>query len=149
MIMETYNKKVMEHFRNPHNYGKIENADGIGTVGNIQCGDIMKVYIKVKNDKISDIKFETLGCPAAIAVSSVLMDIAKGKMIKDALKITNKDILKELGKLPMIKIHCSVLGSEALHEAIYDYYKKNNMKISKQLETEHGLILKRNKEHKH
>lgn len=122
----TYNKEVMKHFTKPKNMGEIKNPDGVGEVGNMKCGDIMKVYLKVdkKGNKISDIRFQTFGCVAAIAASDVLCDLAKGKTISEAKKINNKDIIKKLGGLPSIKLHCSVLGSEALHEAISDYEKK-------------------------
>ena len=113
-----YSKKVLEHFKNPHNQGVIKNADAVGKVGNPTCGDVMKIYIKVKDNKIKDIKFETLGCAAAIAVSSALTDMVKGKTISQALKVTKDKIVKDLGGLPPIKIHCSMLGVEALHEAI-------------------------------
>ncbi len=121
-----YSKKVIQHFQHPHNQGVIKCADAIGQVGNPVCGDIMKIYLKVKNDKIDDIKFETLGCAAAIAVSSALTDIAKGKTLKQALKIKKDDIVKDLGGLPAIKIHCSMLGVEALHQAIEKYRKSHN-----------------------
>jgi len=118
-----YTPKVMEAFKNPHNYGKIKNADGIGKIGNIVCGDVMWLYIKVDDkEKIKDIKFETFGCVAAIATSSMITDLVKGKTIKDALKIKKDDIIKKLGGLPSIKYHCSVLAVDALTEAIYDYY---------------------------
>ena len=116
-----YSKKVIDHFKNPHNQGVIKNADAIGKVGNPVCGDVMKIYIKVKDNKIKDIKFETLGCAAAIAVSSALTEMAKGKIVEEALKITKDEIVKNLGGLPPIKIHCSMLGVEALHEAITNY----------------------------
>ena len=116
-----YSKKVLEHFKNPHNQGVIKNADAVGKVGNPTCGDVMKIYIKVKDNKIKDIKFETLGCAAAIAVSSALTDMVKGKTISQALKVTKDKIVKDLGGLPPIKIHCSMLGVEALHEAITNY----------------------------
>ncbi|MEM4152542.1 MAG: iron-sulfur cluster assembly scaffold protein [Candidatus Pacearchaeota archaeon] len=141
-----YNKKVMQYFMHPKNAGKIKNADGIGKVGNIQCGDIMRIFIKVgKNKKgeefIKNIKFETLGCPAAIATSSVATELAKGKTIKEALKITNKDVIKVLGELPPIKYHCSLLAEQALSEAIYDYFKKQKRKIPKELEKKHKQML--------
>ena len=121
-----YNKKVIEHFTNPHNYGKIKSADGVGKVGNPVCGDIMKVYIKVdkKKDIIKDIKFETLGCAAAIATSSMVTDLAKGKTLDEAMKITNKDVAKNLEGLPPMKMHCSNLATDALRKAIDDYKKK-------------------------
>jgi len=121
-----YTKKVIETFKSPHNYGKIKNADGVGKVGNIVCGDVMWLYIKVdpKNEKITDIKFETFGCVAAIATSSIITDLVKGKTIKQALKITKDNIVKKLGGLPKIKYHCSVLAVDALKEAIKDYENK-------------------------
>lgn len=120
-----YTKKVMETFKNPHNYGKIKNANGVGKVGNPVCGDVMWLYIKVdKNEKIKDIKFETFGCVAAISTSSIVTDIARGKTIKQALKITKGDIIKKLGGLPKIKYHCSILAVDALHKAIDDYLSK-------------------------
>jgi nitrogen fixation NifU-like protein len=137
-----YNKKVMEHFMKPKNVGEIKNADGIGKVGNMTCGDIMYVYIKVSKNKkgeefLSEIKFQTLGCAAAIATSDVVIDLAKGKTVKEALKITNKDVVKALGGLPAVKVHCSLLSEEALGEAIYDYYKKSKKIIPKELEERH------------
>lgn len=140
-----YNKKVMQHFLNPRNVGKLKNADGVGEVGNIVCGDIMRVYIKIKNIKgkeiISEIKFETLGCAAAIATSDVIIDLAKNKTINEAIKITNKDVVRALGELPPVKYHCSLLAEGALGEAIYDYLKKNNKEIPKILEIKHKKIL--------
>lgn len=121
-----YTKKVIEHFKNPHNQGVIKNADAIGEAGNPVCGDVMKIYLKVKNNIIKDVKFETLGCAAAIAVSSSLTDLVKNKTLDDALKITKDKIVKDLGGLPPIKIHCSMLGVEALHKAIEKYKKLNN-----------------------
>ncbi|MDD5031457.1 MAG: iron-sulfur cluster assembly scaffold protein [Patescibacteria group bacterium] len=121
----SYSKKVLEHFKNPHNQGVIKNADAIGKVGNPTCGDVMKIYIKVKDNKIKDIKFETLGCAAAIAVSSALTDMVKGKTIEEALKVTKDKIVKDLGGLPPVKVHCSMLGVEALHEAIKNYESSN------------------------
>lgn len=118
-----YTEKVMKHFRNPKNMGRIKNADGIGEVGNPVCGDIMKIYIKIKNNKISDIKFETLGCPAAIATTSVLTTMAKGKSLEAARKITRNDIANKLGGLPPVKMHCSNLAIEALQAAIGDFKK--------------------------
>ncbi|MCX6721759.1 MAG: iron-sulfur cluster assembly scaffold protein [Candidatus Staskawiczbacteria bacterium] len=138
-----YTEKVMETFKNPHNYGKIKNASGIGKVGNIVCGDVMWLYIKVdKNEKIKDIKFETFGCVAAISTSSTITDLAKGKTIKQALAIEKNDIVKKLGGLPAIKYHCSILAVDALIEAIYDYFSKNKIKISSDLEKKHQIIKK-------
>jgi len=123
-----YNKKVMEHFRNPRNMGVIENADGIGEVGNPICGDVMKIYIKVREKEgkkiIDDIKFQTFGCAAAIATSSMLTKLAKGKTLEEAMKITKNDVADALQGLPPIKIHCSNLVAEALQEAIRDYFRK-------------------------
>ena len=122
-----YSKKVLQHFQNPRFVGEIKDADGVGEVGNIKCGDIMEVFIKVKDNKIVDIKFKTYGCVAAIASSDVLCELAKGKTIEQALKITDRQIAKHLGNLPLIKLHCSVLGQKALKEAIKDYKKKKNI----------------------
>ena len=135
-----YTKEIMKHFRNPKNVGIIKNADGKGRVGNLICGDVMELYIKVKNDKIVDVKFQTFGCVVALAVSSMLTEMVKGKTLKQAMKINNKDILKKSGKVPPIKVHCSVLAADALHEAIYDYFSKNNLKIPKELQKEHERI---------
>ncbi len=123
--MAMYNDKVMEYFTNPHNVGEIENADGEGTYGSPVCGDMMKISIKVKDDIITDAKFKTFGCGSAIASSSVATDMIIGKTIDEALDITNKDVLDELGGLPPVKIHCSVLADHAIKSAIYDYAKKN------------------------
>jgi nitrogen fixation NifU-like protein len=116
-----YSKTVMDHFRNPRNAGTIEDANGVGEVGNPLCGDIMTMYLKVENEHIKDIRFQTFGCGAAIAVSSMLTEMAKGKSIEDAKKITNKDVAKALEGLPKNKLHCSNLGADALHMAIKDY----------------------------
>lgn len=123
---KVYTKEVMKHFTNPKNYGEIKNADGVGKVGNPRCGDVMKIYLKLnEKEKIKDIKFQTFGCIAAIAASDVLCELAKGKTIEQAKEITNKDILKKLKGLPMIKLHCSVLGQDALKAAIEDYEDKS------------------------
>jgi len=114
----------MEHFRNPRNVGEIPDADGVGTVGNPMCGDIMSVYIKVKDDRLVDVKFKTFGCGAAIATSSMITELAKGKTIEEALKITRRDVADALNGLPPIKMHCSNLAADALHAAIQDYLKK-------------------------
>ena len=124
--MEPYNDKVIEHYSNPRNVGEIENASGIGEVGNPVCGDIMKMYIKVQNNIITDVKFKTFGCGAAIATSSISTELIKGKTIQEALKLTNKDVVNELGGLPAVKLHCSVLAEEAIKKAIEDYLQKNN-----------------------
>ena len=123
-MSDMYTQKVMDHFRNPRNMGEIKNPDGFGKVGNPVCGDVMAIYIKVKNEKIVDIKFKTFGCTAAISTSSVLTEMVKGKTIDEALKITRDDVAKELGGLPAIKMHCSNLAAEALNEAIKDYRSK-------------------------
>lgn len=122
--MSMYSDKVMEHFRNPHNVGEIKDADGIGKVGNPLCGDIMNIYIKVKDDKIVDCKFKTFGCGAAIATSSMVTEMVKGKTIEEALEISNKTVAEALGGLPPIKMHCSNLAAEGLSKAIEDYKKK-------------------------
>jgi nitrogen fixation NifU-like protein len=119
-----YTEKVMEHFRNPRNMGEMPDADGVGTVGNPVCGDLMTIYIKVKDDKIADIKFKTFGCGAAIATSSMITELAKGKTLEEALKITRGDVAESLGGLPPIKMHCSNLAADGLHAAIEDYLKK-------------------------
>jgi nitrogen fixation NifU-like protein len=119
-----YSKKVLEHFSNPHNVGEIVDADGIGNVGNPICGDVMRLYIKVKDGKIVDVKFKTFGCGAAIATSSMVTDLVKGKTVEEALQISNKAVAEALGGLPKIKMHCSVLAEEALRSAIEDYRKK-------------------------
>lgn len=123
-----YNEKVMEHFRNPRNVGEIDNASGVGEVGNMKCGDIMKIFIKVEEDVIKDIKFLTFGCGAAIASSSVLTEMVKGKTLEEALALTNKDVAEELGGLPPAKLHCSNLAADALHNAIVDYREKTIQK---------------------
>lgn len=122
---EQYTEMVKDHFFNPRNVGEIKDADGVGTVGNPICGDVMTIYIKVKDEIIIDIKFKTFGCAAAIATSSILTGMAKGKMLDEALKITRDDVANELGGLPAIKLHCSNLAADALREAINDYRKKN------------------------
>jgi nitrogen fixation NifU-like protein len=123
-----YTEKVMDHFRNPRNMGEIPDADGVGTVGNPVCGDLMTVYIKVKNNRIEDIKFKTFGCGAAIATSSMITELAKGKTIEEAMKISRGDVAESLGGLPPIKMHCSNLASDALHAAIKDYQAKKGVK---------------------
>lgn len=124
-----YSKKVIEHFKKPHNQGRIKNADAVGQIGNPACGDVMKIYLKIGENKagekmIKDIKFETLGCAAAISVSSALTDMAKGKTLAQAMKITKDRIVEDLGGLPPIKVHCSMLGVEALHQAVNNYLNK-------------------------
>lgn len=119
-----YSEKVMEHFRNPRNVGEIPDADGVGTVGNPVCGDVMAIYIKVKDNHINDIKFKTFGCGAAIATSSMITELAKGKSLDEALNITRNDVADKLDGLPSIKMHCSNLAADALHEAVKDYRKR-------------------------
>jgi len=126
--MSQYSEKVMDHFANPRNVGEIENADGIGKVGNPVCGDIMNLYLRVENNVITDAKFKTFGCGAAIATSSMVTELVKGKTIDEALAITNRAVAEALGGLPPIKMHCSVLAEEALQSAIDDYLKKQRDK---------------------
>lgn len=122
-----YSEKVMDHFTNPRNVGEIENADGIGEVGNATCGDIMKISIKVDNDRITDIKFKTFGCAAAIASSSMVTEMVKDKSINEALQVTNRAVADALDGLPPVKMHCSNLAADALHQAIIDYKQRNNL----------------------
>ncbi len=119
-----YSEKVLDHFRNPRNVGEIEDADGVGTVGNPICGDMMSIYITVKDDRIDDVKFKTFGCGAAIATTSMTTELAKGKTLDEAMEITRQDVADELGGLPPVKMHCSNLAADALHEAVKDYRKK-------------------------
>ena len=123
-----YSEKVMDHFSNPRNVGEIKDADGVGTVGNPTCGDLMTMYIKVKDNKIENVKFKTFGCGAAIATSSMTTELAKGKTIEEALNISRADVAENLGGLPPIKMHCSNLAADALHEAIKDYKNKQKAK---------------------
>jgi len=122
-----YSEKVMDHFTNPRNVGEIENADGIGEVGNAKCGDIMKMYLKIDGNTITDCKFKTFGCGAAIATSSMATEMIKGKTIDDALQLTNKAVMEALDGLPPVKIHCSVLAEEAVKAALSDYYTKQGV----------------------
>jgi nitrogen fixation NifU-like protein len=135
-----YNEKVTEHFKNPRNVGTIKDADGVGEVGNPLCGDMMTFYIKVKDEVIEDIKFQTFGCGAAIAASSMVSEMAKGKNLEEVMKITSKSLARALGGLPKNELHCSNLGADALHMAIVDYYRKKEGKIPKKLKrmTPHG-----------
>lgn len=128
--MEAYSDKVMEHFRSPRNVGEMENPDGVGKVGNPVCGDIMELYIKVKDDVITDAKFKTFGCGAAIATSSMVTELVKNKTIEEALKISNRAVAEALGGLPPIKMHCSVLAEEALKKALDDYRKRSVKQLS-------------------
>ena len=125
--MALYSEKVMDHFTNPRNVGKIEDADGVGEVGNAKCGDIMKIFIKVENNIITDVKFTTFGCGSAIASSSMATELIKGKPIDEAMELTNKAVAEALDGLPPVKMHCSVLAEEAIHAAIADYYKRKGM----------------------
>ena len=119
-----YTEKVMEHFKNPHNMGEIPDADGVGSVGNPVCGDMMTIYIKVKDGRIADIKFKTFGCGAAVATSSMVTDLALGKTLEEAMSITRASVAESLGGLPPVKMHCSNLAADALHAAIEDYHKR-------------------------
>ena len=125
--MALYTETVMDHFMNPRNVGEIENADGVGEVGNAKCGDIMKMYLKIDNDVITDVKFEPFGCGSAIASSSMATEMVKGKTVEEALAITNKQVVDALGGLPAHKLHCSVLAEESIKSAIKDYYDKNGI----------------------
>lgn len=145
-----YSKKVIDAFKDPHNYGKIKNPDGVGKVGNPICGDILWLYIQIgKNKKgediIKDISFRTFGCIAAVASSSIITDLVKGKTIKQALGLKKDTILKKLGGLPIIKVHCSVLAIDALHEAIYNYFSNNKKLIPESLKQKHRLLEKERK----
>lgn len=134
-----YSEKVMDHFNNPRNVGVMENADGVGEVGNAKCGDIMRIYIKVdKNDIITDVKFQTFGCGAAVATSSIATEMIKGKSIKEALEITNKAVVEALDGLPPAKIHCSVLAEEAVQAAISDFLQKNGREAELQIKKCNG-----------
>ena len=125
-----YSEKVMDHFRNPRNVGEIKNASGIGEVGNARCGDIMKMFLKIENNIVTDIKFKTFGCGAAIATSSMATEIVKGKTIEEAANLTNAEVVEKLGGLPAVKVHCSVLAEQAIKAALIDYCKKNNLDVN-------------------
>ncbi len=150
--MAIYSKEIIKHFKKPRNVGKIKNADGAGGAGNFFCGDIMNIYLKIGENKkgektIKDIKFETLGCVVAIANTSLLTTMIKGKKLEDALKIKKEDLIKKLGQpLPPFKIHCSILALDALKEAIYNYFLKNKLEIPEDLEKEHQRITKTKEE---
>mgnify|MGYP000764435835 CR=1 FL=1 len=124
-----YSDKVMDHFEHPRNVGEIEHADGVGQVGNPKCGDIMKMYLKIDGDVITDVKFKTFGCGAAVATSSMATELVKGKTIQEALQVTNKAVMEALDGLPPVKVHCSLLAEEAIHAALWDYAEKHNIKI--------------------
>jgi nitrogen fixation NifU-like protein len=142
--MALYSEKVMDHFRNPRNIGVIEDADGVGEVGNAKCGDIMKIYLKIENDIIADVKFETFGCGSAIASSSMATELIKGKPVSEALELTNKAVVEALDGLPAHKLHCSVLAEEAIKAALKDYYDRNGIEYDPAMfpdehdEDEHG-----------
>ena len=125
--MALYTDTVMDHFRNPRNVGSMENPDGVGEVGNAKCGDIMKMYLKIDNNVITDVKFETFGCASAIASSSIATEMIKGKTVDEALALTNREVVDRLGGLPAYKLHCSVLAEEAVKSAVKDYYDRNGI----------------------
>ena len=124
-----YTEQVMDHFMNPRNMGEMDDPSGVGTVGNAKCGDIMRIYIKVENDVITDVKFKTFGCGAAIATSSKATEIVKGMTLEEAEKVTNRMVMEALGGLPPVKVHCSLLAEQAVNAALWDYAKKNNITI--------------------
>lgn len=125
-----YSEKVMDHFNNPRNVGEIENASGVGTVGNAKCGDIMRMYVNInENDIIEEVKFKTFGCGAAVATSSMATELVKGKTVKEALDVTNKAVMEALDGLPPVKVHCSLLAEEAIHAALWDYAEKKGITI--------------------
>lgn len=132
-----YSERVMDHFTNPRNVGELENADGVGTVGNAKCGDIMQMFIKVENDTIVDVRFKTFGCGAAIATSSMATELIKGKTIEEALQLTNAAVVEALEGLPPVKVHCSVLAEEAIKAAIQNYYDRNGIDRRVALEEHH------------
>lgn len=132
-----YSEKVMDHFTNPRNVGEIENADGVGVVGNAKCGDIMKMYLKIEDDVITDCKFKTFGCGAAIATSSMATELIKGKTVKEALELTNSAVVEALEGLPPVKVHCSVLAEEAIKTALADYYGKIGREVDFEIEKSH------------
>ena len=132
-----YSEKVMDHFMNPRNVGEIENADGVGMVGNAKCGDIMKMYLKIEDDVIVDCKFKTFGCGAAIATSSMATELIKGKTVEEALKLTNAVVVEALEGLPPVKVHCSVLAEEAVKTAVADYYNKIGRPVDFEIERSH------------
>ena len=129
--MALYSDKVMDHFKNPRNVGEIPDADGVGEVGNAKCGDIMKMYLKIKDNVIEDVKFETFGCGSAIASSSMATEMIKGKTIEEALAVSNKEVVEALDGLPAHKLHCSVLAEESIKAAVKDYYDKNGVEYDK------------------
>ena len=124
-----YSEKVMDHFTNPRNVGELPDANGIGEVGNAKCGDIMKMYLRIQGDTITDVRFKTFGCGAAVATSSMATELVKGKTIQEALQVTNKAVMEALDGLPPVKVHCSLLAEEAIHAALWDYAEKNGIQI--------------------
>lgn len=124
-----YSEKVMDHFTNPRNVGEIEDASGVGTVGNAKCGDIMRIYLDIDNNVIKDAKFKTFGCGAAVATSSMATELIIGKTVEEALKVTNEAVMEALDGLPPVKVHCSLLAEEAIHAALWDYATKNNITV--------------------
>ena len=131
--MALYSEKVMDHFRNPRNVGVIEDADGVGEVGNAKCGDIMKIYLKIEHDVVADVKFETFGCGSAIASSSMATELIKGKPLSEVMQLTNRAVVEALDGLPVHKVHCSVLAEEAIKKALQDYYDKHEIDYDKSL----------------
>ncbi len=130
MVLYMYTEKVMEHFQNPRNVGEIENASGVGTVGNAKCGDIMRIYLDIdENQRIKDCKFKTFGCGAAVATSSMATELVIGKTVEEALKVTNHAVMEALDGLPPVKVHCSLLAEEAIHAALWDYAQKNHLEF--------------------
>ncbi len=138
--MALYSEKVMDHFRNPRNVGAIEDADGVGEVGNARCGDIMKIYLKIDDDVVSDVKFETFGCGSAIASSSMATEMIKGRPLKEALRLTNQAVAEALDGLPAHKLHCSVLAEEAVKAAVKDYYERNGIAYDQDTFTEDPIL---------
>ncbi len=138
--MALYSEKVMDHFRNPRNVGAIEDADGVGEVGNARCGDIMKIYLKIDDDVVSDVKFETFGCGSAIASSSMATEMIKGRPLKEALRLTNQAVVEALDGLPAHKLHCSVLAEEAVKAAVKDYYERNGIAYDQDTFTEDPIL---------
>jgi len=148
MESSQYSREIIGHFKNPRNVGRIENADGAGKAGNLVCGDLMKLYLQIGNNRkgekvIKDIKFETFGCIVAISNSSMLTTMVKGKTVDEALKLTRDDLMEKLGKpLPPVKVHCSILAVDALHEALFDYYSRARLPVPDELKREHERIQK-------
>ncbi len=138
--MALYSEKVMDHFRNPRNVGAIEDADGVGEVGNARCGDIMKIYLKIDDDVVSDVKFETFGCGSAIASSSMATEMIKGRPLKEALRLTNQAVAEALDGLPAHTLHCSVLAEEAVKAAVKDYYERNGIAYDQDTFTEDPIL---------